>query len=359
MKLQALIDRLVDFTPTTSPVISLYLDGRPDQHGREQYGVFVRKELAMRSRMWPLRSRERESFHRDVDRILAWLHAEPRPSANGIAIFACADADFFEAVQLDVPIEEHGLFVGPTPHLSPLVRLANRYRRYAAVVIDSHTARIFVFGLGEIEAAAEIQGEKMRRTDAGGWSQARYQRHVDHHVAQHVKDVVDALDDITRTEGIGHVVVAGDDVVVPLVRAQLPKHLEDTIVDVIRLEMTASEPEIKERTLVAMRGATAREDAATVTAALDAQRASGLGAAGVNAVRAALENGQVHELLISSDVDAIKSEDGMPGAEVVEELVTRARRTSALVRFVDDRTLLEPVGGVAARLRYQIGGKAA
>jgi peptide chain release factor subunit 1 len=359
MKLEALIDRLVDFTPTTSPVISLYLDGRPDQHGREQYGVFVRKELAMRSRMWPLRSRERESFHRDVERILAWLHDEARPSANGIAIFACADADFFEAVQLDVPIEEHALFVGATPRIFPLLRLVDRYRRYAAVVIDSHTARIFVFGLGEIEGASEIEGEKMRRTDAGGWSQARFQRHVDHHVAQHVKDVVDALDDITRTEGIGHVVVAGDDVVVALVRAQLPKHLEDKVVDVIRLEMTAGEPEIMDHTLAAMRAATAREDAETVTEALDAQRAGGLGAAGVNAVRAALENGQVHELLISSDVDAIKSGDGMPGPEVVEELVARARRTSALVRFVDDRTLLEPVGGVAARLRYQIGGKAA
>jgi peptide chain release factor subunit 1 len=322
--------------------------------------VFVRKELAMRSRTWPLRSRERESFHRDVDRILAWLHDEARPSANGIAIFACADAgDFFEAVQLDVPIEEHALFIGATPRIAPLVRLVSRYRRYAAVVLDSHTARIFVFGLGEIVAAGEIEGEKMRRTDAGGWSQARYQRHVDHHVAHHVKDVVDALDDITRTEGIGHVVVAGDDVVVPLVRAQLPKHLEDTIVDVIRLEMTAGEPEIKERTLAAMRGAIAREDAATVAAALDAQRAGGLGAAGVDAVRAALENGQVHELLISGDVDVIKSEDGRPGPEVVEELVARARRTSAVVRFVDDRSLLEPIGGVAARLRYQIGGKAA
>src|SRR5260221_337812 len=83
--------------PTTAPVISLYLDGRPDQHGREQYGVFVRKELAAHSRRWPLRSAERESFHRDVERILAWLHDEVRPSANGLAILACAAAnDFFE-----------------------------------------------------------------------------------------------------------------------------------------------------------------------------------------------------------------------------------------------------------------------
>src|SRR5436190_3309959 len=101
MQLDSLIDRLADFAPTTAPVISLYLDGRPDQHGRERYGVFVRKELAARVRAWHERSPERDSFHRDVDRILAWLHEEARPSANGLAIFACAGADFFEALQLD------------------------------------------------------------------------------------------------------------------------------------------------------------------------------------------------------------------------------------------------------------------
>ena len=350
MQLDSLIDRLADFAPTTAPVISLYLDGRPDQHGRERYGLFVRKELATHSRTWPPRSPERESFHRDVDRILAWLHEEARPSANGLAIFACAAADdFFETVQLDVPIEDHALFVGATPRLLPLVRLADRYRRYAAVIIDSHTARIFVFGFGGIEAVGEIEGEKTRRTEAGGWSQARFQRHVDQHVTQHVKDVVGALDAITPTEGISRVVLAGDDVVIPIMRAQLPKHLEDKVADVIRLEMTAGEPEVMERTLAAMRAATARDDAQAVAAALDAQRAGGLGAMRVDEVRTALANGQVHELLISDDVDD----------DVAEELVARARRTSAGVRFVDDRALLRPADGVAARLRYRIGGKAA
>ncbi len=98
-----------------------------------------------------------------------------------------------------------------------------------------------------------------------------------------------------------------------------------------------------------MRAATARDDAEAVAAALDAQRAGGLGAVRVDEVRAALANGQVHELLISDDVDD----------DVAEELVARARRTSAGVRFVDDRALLRPADGVAARLRYRIGGKAA
>ena len=360
MLVDDLIDRLVEFPPTRYPVISLYLDGRPDQHGREQYGVFVKKELAARSRTWPRRSPERESFDRDVDRILAWLHERAQPSANGLAIFACAGADgMFEALQLEAPVETHALFVGPRPRVAPLVKLAGRYGRYAAVVLDSHTARIFVFALGELEAEGEIEGEKMRRTDAGGWSQARYQRHVDHQVAQHVSDVVDALDTITRTEHLDRVVFAGDEVVMPRVRAALPKHLEAMVADVIRLDITAGEPEVMTRTLAAMGAARARDDAEAVAATLDAQRAGGLGAAGVRETRKALDNGQVHELLLSADLDAANTGTDGASDDITEDLVAQPRRTSARVRFIDDPSLLAPVGGVAARLRYRIEGKAA
>lgn len=314
----------------------------------------------MRARAWAERSPHRESFHRDVERILAWLRDEARPSANGLAIFACAgEDDFFEAVQLEVPIDRHELFVGATPRLLPLARLADRYRRYAAVILDTNSARIFVFGLGELEDAGEIEGEKMRRSEAGGWSQARFQRHVDNFALHHVKEVVDALDEIVRTDAIARVVLAGDEAVVPLVRDQLPKHLEDKVVDVIRLEISAGEREVLERTLAVMHKADARDDTERVARVLDAQRAGGLGVSGLADTRAALVNGQVHELLLSADENAIGTVDGHTGAEIAEALVHQARQTSALVTFIEDPSLLAPVGGVAARLRYRIGGKAA
>jgi peptide chain release factor subunit 1 len=360
MQLDGLIDRLAAIQPSAFPVISLYLDGRPDQHGHERYGVFARKELATRARAWTERSPQRDSFHRDVERILGWLTNEARPSANGLAIFACAgEGDFFEAVQLDVPIEQDQLLVGATPRILPLVRLAAQYRRYAAVVLDSQSARIFVFGLGEVEAAEEIEGEKIRRADAGGWSQARFQRHMDNFAIQHVKEVLDALDDIVRAEGIDRIVLAGDEAVVPLVRDQLPKPLEDRLVAFIRLEMTAGDREVLEHTLAAVREADARQDTELVTRVLAAQRSGGLGAAGLEDVQAALGNGQVHELLLAADPEAIPTADGVTGPEIAEALVYLARQTSARVIFVEDASLLEPVGGVAARLRYKIGGMAA
>ena len=142
--------------------------------------------------------------------------------------------DFFEAIQLQAPVDEHWLFVGPTPHLYPLAQLADRFPRYAAVVTDTNHARIFVFSLGAMEQSARVTGVKTRRTSMGGWSQARYQRRAENFHLHHVKEVADTLNKIVTAENIPHVVIAGDDVVVPLLKEQLPQRLIDKLVDVVQ-----------------------------------------------------------------------------------------------------------------------------
>src|SRR5215212_3275659 len=184
--LQDKFDRLVAFPPTTFPVISLYLNAEPNQHGHDDVDRFLRGELQARGRTFEPRSAERESYDRDVERIHTWVAEQLQPSANGVAIFACAGADdFFEAVQLDAPVKEHRLYVYNQPQLYELARLTDAYPRYAAVVIDSKLARIFVFALGGTVGEAKVEGMTRNRHSAGGWSQARFQRHVDNERQQH------------------------------------------------------------------------------------------------------------------------------------------------------------------------------
>jgi hypothetical protein len=67
----------------------------------------------------------------------------------------------------------------------------------------------------------------------------------------------------------------------------------------------------------------------------------------------------VHELLLPADVSKLPAADGHTAGEIAEALVRQACETSARVLFVEDAALLAPVGGVVARLRFRIGGKAA
>src|SRR5215210_5973717 len=303
--LQEKFDRLVSFPPTTFPVLSLYLNAEPDQHGKDDVDRFLRRELPARGRTFEPRSADRESYDRDVERIQTWVAENLRPSANGVAIFACAGADdFFEAVQLEAPVKEHRLYVYNQPQLYELARLTDAYPRYAAVVLDSQLARIFVFALGGTVGEAKVEGEPVKGHQAGGWSQARYQRHVGNQRQQHAKDVVAALDKIVRDEEIGHIVLAGDEVILPTFRGELPQHLQEKVIeDVLRLDISAPEHEVLKATLDAMSSEDRREDADRVRRAIEGYRAGGLGVAGLAPTLLALIRGQVSELLISEEFE--------------------------------------------------------
>jgi peptide chain release factor subunit 1 len=359
------LDRLAAFEPGPFPVISLYLNMQPDEHGRDHFDVFLRNELTDRITTYPAEGPERKSLEQDADRIRAYVAEEVRPSANGLALFACGGNNLFEAVQLLAPIDEHRLFVSDQPHLYPLARLLDEYPKYAVLVADTHLARIVVFAANEVERAESIEGVKTRRHKMGGWSQARYQRHVDNYRAQHAKEVAEALRRVVRQEAITSVIIAGDDVIVPLVKEHLTKEVADRVVDVVKLDIRAPVHEILEASAAAMREKDAQTDRERVEALIGAYRANALACAGADATRAAFELGQVEELVIAARPDAISTgsadSTAAPGQlsadeheRVADELIAQARKTAARIRFIEDVSLLDPIGGVGAFLRFKV-----
>jgi peptide chain release factor subunit 1 len=375
MAVNELLDRLAAFQPTGFPVISLYLNAQADQHGRANYDAFLRKEMSERAKSFEPGSAERESFDRDAERINSFLDEDARASANGIVIFACAAADFFEGAQLDAPIDENHLYVFDQPHLYPLARLLDQYPRYAVVVSDTNAARIFVFGRGRTLDSEEIQNVKTKNMAAGGWSQMRFQRHMENYHLHHAKEVVDALDSVVTEDRIEHIILSGDEAtIIPLLREQMPKHLLDKVVDVVNLDIDTPEHEVLESTMKTLRVHDAVTDAEKVREMLDQYRAGGLGIVGVAETLAALSNGQVDELLVSASLREIQYNEQKvdkvlaayaPGADgeqpdasephmVADELVRLAQQSSARVTFIEDTSLLAGVGGVGATLRYRI-----
>ena len=93
-----------------------------------------------------------------------------------------------------------------------------------------------------------------------------------------------------------------------------------------------------------------------VARVLDAYRAGGLGMIGVAGVMAALDNGQVHELVLVADPTRLEGSDG---AALADALVAKARQTGARVTFVEDSALLVEAGGVGALLRFRLHRRAA
>ncbi len=351
--LKATLDTLARLESSPLPIVSLYLNLQADAQGKDNYQTFVRKELPARARTFPEGSPERASVDEDVERIQNYLEREVPASANGLALFASAGRDgLFEALVLDVPVDQHRLSISTSPQLGPLALLVDQHPRHALVLADAHVARIFVFDAGTV-SSSEVTGEKVHRSAGGGWSQARYQRRHDNLKAEHARELVDTLDRLVREERIEHIVLAGDEVNVPLVTRELSKELEAKVIDVVRLEPRAPVQEVMEAAAEAMRRHDARTDAEVVASVLDQYRAGGLGVAGPDETRDALLLGQVDELYLTTDAGTAAA-DAEGGRSEAEELITLAAQTSATIRFIEDPALLADVGGVAAALRFRM-----
>jgi peptide subunit release factor 1 (eRF1) len=236
-----------------------------------------------------------------------------------------------------------------------------------------NTARIFVCGLGQVISAEEVKGRKVHRVKVGGWSQARYQRRVGNAHLEHVKEVMERLVQIVREDKISHIILAGDSVVLPLLEQQLHQEMI-SMVEVMRLDIHASEQDVLTATLVKLQEQEATTAAEKVDRLMQQYRARGLAVAGLQETLQALANGQVEELLISGaltgnhpqleeargilapvipdSVGGAKSEEPRQGS-LSDLLVMKAKQTGATVTFVEDAGLLESTGGVAAFLRWR------
>lgn len=377
---EALMQRLLDFENAPAPVISLYLDARVDQHGQRNFMPWVRKQLTERGQTYDTHSPARASFEEDFVRIARYLENGLRTDAIGVAIFACSAAkDYFEIGQFAAPFERHRLFVHDRPHLYPLARLIDQYRRYALVLADTNRARIFVFAAGRAVQKEGINNVKTKHAKVGGWSQARYQRHEEQYHLHHAKEVIDTLARIVRAEGIENIILAGDEAtVIPLLRQQMPKELLEKVVEVLSLGIDTPEHELVEESLNAFRRHDTLTDLQKVERLLNEYRADDLGVGGVVETLAAASNGQVEEMLITNaaanlefdeaevkKVLAAYTVDGVVPLEidrriVADELIRRAQQLSAArVSFIEDVSLLEPIGGVGAFLRYRISEESA
>ena len=374
------MDRLLSFEPTPAPVISLYLDARVNEHGQRTFMPFVRKQLNERVKSYDVQSEERQSFDEDFVRIMRYLEQEVPPAVQGVAIFACSAAkDWFEVGDFEAPFERNQVFISDRPHLYPLARLMDEYRRYAVVLADTNRAQIFVFAGGQAVDRQDVQNVKTKQSKVGGWSQARFQRHRENYHLHHAKEVIEMLEKIVLDENIEHIILAGDEAtVIPLLREQMPKTIEEKVIDALSLGIDTPEHELIEETLTAFRRHDSLTDMEKVQRLLNEYRADDLGVAGVPETLAALSNGQVEEMLIAAKVESIqydeeevkkvlelyRGEEPLPDEldhqSVADELVKRANTlSSATVTFIEDSTRLEMLGGVGGFLRYRISEESA
>jgi peptide subunit release factor 1 (eRF1) len=347
--MRELIRRLAHLESDEALMLSIYLDVRPQKTdltvrpGR----LFLEERLrAIEKTFWP-RGVAYDSVRADAARIAQYLDAEVPADAQGVALFTCAASDLFETAAVGVPFENQ-VVAASAPDLFQLARLLDDQETAVVAVVDTNTARLFVTRTGfldEVGGPDDKNTKYYRKVSLGGLNEARYQRHADERRAEFARETAAEIERVVQEEGAARLILAGDDVALPLLRATLAPRVDALVQDVLRLDIRAPRDLVAAEIAPILAGVEAAEEQALADQLIGAIRASGLGVAGAEPTRRALEHGQVDVLLFDPTAGLDEATRG--------ELVRLAVTTSATVEVVENYEPFRQLGGVGALLRYR------
>ena len=350
-----LMRRLADWeAPEGTGVVSVYLDMRPAAPGSGDRPELRTGDVVLKDRLQQIeicllpRGGGVDSLGADRRRIEGAV-AENVSGVAGLAIFACSAGDLFEVVSSGTPFRNRVIF-GGRPALFQLARLVDEFEPAVVAVADTNTLRLFVVQFGGLEEVGGRDEDSIhfQKRATGGWSQARYQRHIDKHREDFAREAAEAIRNVMEQENATRLVLAGDEVAIPLLQAALSRDLLARLAgDALRIHIRAPRTEVAAEVAEVLSAAEERDSLAVADALVGEVLSDDLGVAGIADSREALKAGAGDVLVIA---------DNFEPAEVRNELARLAIQTGAEVEVVAGHEGLDALGGVGVLLRYRAWG---
>jgi peptide chain release factor subunit 1 len=155
---------------------------------------------------------QRQAVKADFERIRLYYEREfTRNGARGLAVFCAGLDNLWRPLPLTEAVADR-VKVGRALYLAPLVPLVGRGEGAIVVVVGREQGRFYRLQAGRLEEVADLFDEQPGRHDQGGWSQARYQRHIEELAQEHLRDVAETLERLVRRlHGPQVVVVANEE----------------------------------------------------------------------------------------------------------------------------------------------------
>jgi peptide chain release factor subunit 1 len=116
--------------------------------------------------------------------------------------------------------------VANEPNTQFLIRILDEMPMMAALLLDGGDARLYLGEQGAAVEASRHSEELPSRHAQGGWSQARFQRHVDFHHSKVLREMADQVTSLFYKKAFGRLVLVGVD--------SATKELEGMLSDPVR-----------------------------------------------------------------------------------------------------------------------------
>jgi peptide chain release factor subunit 1 len=300
---EGLLRELAGFRAANGCAISIYVDFDPSEAPTvpaEKTKFHALVDGAKRKADAQARDRGRNcklALEADFERIEAWGDDEfDRDGARSLAVFASSADDLFRIVPLVEPVAD-GWEVGPELWIAPLAGQLGAGEGSLVAVVSRERGVLYRLRDGRLVEIADETEEVPGRHDQGGWSQARYQRHIENIVLQHLKTVGEEIEKNVHNHR-PHLVVVAPEEMRGEIESTLSQEARESIVGWATADAHANEVELLRLVRPFLDEARAREDEAILERWQAERGRGGKVAAGWRQTLDAASDARVEVLLI-------------------------------------------------------------
>ncbi|HEX2089055.1 MAG TPA: Vms1/Ankzf1 family peptidyl-tRNA hydrolase [Actinomycetota bacterium] len=290
--------KLAEWSSNGAPVSSLYLDVDGRRFPRRENYMVRAEALCTQLKDQAAGDKEaKRSVKGDVDRFIDFLNGLDRGNNRGVALFSSSEAGMWEKVLVPRSVQDRAV-IADHPYVLPLEAMVETYESFCTVIVDREKARVFLAKMGRIEEATDVFDDVPGQHDQGGWSQARFQRHIEELVERHLKHVGDVLLRYFKRRNFDHLILAGPEEIVPAFEEGLHDYLKRRVVARTTLPMHANADDVLQKSLQVEEELEGQRERATLER-LEAEAAAGrLGVIGLGHALKALNEGRVDTLVV-------------------------------------------------------------
>jgi peptide chain release factor subunit 1 len=369
-----LLRELAGFRAVNGCAISLYVNLDPSEvptAADAQTRVNALLTSAEKTDRTDLTHAQRGALKADLERIERWFDDDfERDGSQGIAVFAASLDNFWSTLSLPEPVPD-GVKVGRELHLAPLVPVVARADGTIVAVVGREQGKLFRLRAGRLEEIAEHFDEQPGQHDQGGWSQSRYQRHIEKLVQEHLKGVAEELDRSRRRMHAPKMVLVASEEVRSEFMDELPAAAREALVGWTNAEAHASPQELLEAITPVLAKADAKDEAELIERWREEAGREGRAAAGWEQTLEAASDGRIDVLLFQEGSDrpafrcpacgraaAVEGACPLDGTSMekadagIDLAVHQTLAHGGAVWAIRHHEDLAPVGGIGALLRY-------
>ena len=282
--------------------VSLYLNVNPLTNPKGEYAIWLKN--ALKDKASSLDNAVLKHVEKDLSDIDAYVQGNRRGFKKGLVLLRSRENSFAREFDLSLPIKNE-LVVDKAPYIKPMLQLIDGYKRYAVLLVEKDSARIFIVQLGEITEYGEVQTPDVPgKHKKGGWyalSQNHYARHVDYHVTLHLKEVVKKLESFLKGEYVGRVVIGGPPEAVSMTKGILPAAVADKIAGSFNAGMFENNADILKKVAPLLDAFERQKETVTVSELITRSKKNDKAVIGLDGVIDALREGKIMKLVFIKD----------------------------------------------------------